>query len=416
MRDLADVRRELGVEGEGPLLLDEYQAYARLTYRGHLQGADRFDFLLLGLYGEVGSLLSELKKKQRDRGAYTAYASSAVEETGDVLWYLANVADAAGHSLADLAVACGRLSIGGAARTIAELESQAALFEEPASNAAVQRSLLRLAARTGRVVRRAQEEGERSSELGGDLAAVLDSLVAAAEQGHVRLEHAATDNLVKLLDRWPVRRTFGDLYDGHFHSDERLPRRLEVVFREREIGGTIYAFQSVGGINVGDRLTDNSVGGDDYRFHDVFHLSFAAILGWSPVLRALLKVKRKSVGAVDEQQDGARAIITEEGIANWIFAHGLRHNAFERVDSLDFALLKTVRAMVQGYEVEDRPLWMWEEAVLRGFAIFRELKRHRGGVVTIDLLARTIEYREPDPASPAVDAAPMRAASDAENP
>jgi hypothetical protein len=171
---------------------------------------------------------------------------------------------------------------------------------------------------------------------------------------------------------------------------------MEVVFRERQVGGTTYAFQSVKGINVGDRLTDNSAGGDDYRFHDVFHLAFAAILGWSPVLRALLKLKRKSVGAIDEQQDGARAIITEEGIANWIFAHGLRHGAFEQVDSLDFALLKTVRAMVQGYEVDNRPLWMWEEAVLRGFAVFRALKRHRGGVVTIDLVARTIDYRPPD--------------------
>lgn len=404
MKDLAAVRRELGSETTGPLGLDEYQSHARLTYRGNLQGAERFEFLLLGLYGEVGSLLSELKKKQRDRGAYTAYANSAVEETGDVLWYLANVADAAGHSLSALAVACGRLPFGGTGHTFAELEPQAALFEEPASNAAVQRSLLVLAARTGRVVRRAEAEGERSLELHGDLGFVFEALVAAAEQAHVGLERAATANLVKLLDKWPVRRDWGALYDDAFHPDERLPRRLEVAFREREVGGTTFAFQSVNGVNVGDRLTDNSAGGDDYRFHDVFHLAFAAILGWSPVLRALLKVKRKSDGSVDEQQDGARAIITEEGISNWIFAHGLRHQAFEQVDSLDFALLKTIRAMVKGYEVEDRPLWMWEEAVLRGFAVFRELKRNRGGVVTLDLHARSIGYRKLD-ASPSSDSA-----------
>lgn len=393
MKAIEDVRRELGCDVTGSLTLDEYLSHARLTYRGNLQGAERFDFLLLGLYGEVGSLLSELKKKQRDRGAYIAYASSAVEETGDVLWYLANVADAAGYTLSDLAVTCGLLSADGATRTFADLQPQAALFEEPASNSTVQRSLLELAARTGRVVRRVREEGERSPALRCDLGLVFEALVAAAEQAHVSLERAAITNLIKLLDRWPVRRDWGALYDGDFHADERLPRRMEVVFRERKIGGATYAFQSINGVNVGDRLTDNSMGSDDYRFHDVFHLAFAGILGWSPVLRALLKVKRKSVGAVDEQQDGARAIIAEEGISNWIFAHGLRHHAFEYVDSLDFALLKTVRAMVQGYEVENRPLWMWEEAVLRGFATFRELKRHRGGVVTIDLEARTIDYR-----------------------
>ena len=393
MKNLANLRFELGSDAIGPLTLDEYQLHAKLTYRGNVKETERFDFLLLGLYGEVGSLLSELKKKQRDRGAYTAYASSAIEETGDVLWYLANVADAAGYALSDLAIACGIFSTGGASRTFADMEPQAALFEEPASSGAVQQCLLELAARTGQVVRRAREETQLSLALRGDFARVFEALIAAAEQAHVSLERAAIDNLDKLLDRWPLRRDWGALYDDGFHPDERFPRRLEVVFRERKVGGTTYAFQSINGVNVGDRLTDNSTGADDYRFHDVFHLAFAGTLGWSPVLRALLKVKRKSVGAVDEQQDGARAIITEEGISNWLFAHGLRHQAFEHVDSLDFALLKTVRAMVQGYEVENRPLWMWEEAVLRGFATFRELKRHRGGIVTIDLEARTIDYR-----------------------
>jgi hypothetical protein len=167
-----------------------------------------------------------------------------------------------------------------------------------------------------------------------------------------------------------------------------------VEFRERQVGGTTYAFQSINGVNLGDRLTDNSAGGDDYRFHDVFHLAFAGILGWSPVLRSLLKVKRKSDGRIDEIEDGARAQITEEGISNWIFAHGLRHGAFEHVDSLDFALLKTVQEMVREYEVNDRPLWMWEEAILAGFSVFRDLKRNRGGTVEVDLHKRSIEYSE----------------------
>ena len=39
------------------------------------------------------------------------------------------------------------------------------------------------------------------------------------------------------------------------------------------------------GVLVGAALTDNAYQDDGYRFHDVFHIAFTAILGWSPVLR-----------------------------------------------------------------------------------------------------------------------------------
>jgi len=395
MKQLARVRGELGSNRKGPLGLNEYQTLATRTYRGGMEGSEKMNFLLLGLSGEVGSVLSELKKKQRDSHSYTAYARSAVEETGDVLWYLANVADQAGIPLFQLAEQThASVGLDPNTFTFADLEPQAALFEEPASNAHVQHSLLTLAARTGRAVQRAHEN-EETTPLRDELRGVFDALVAAASQAHVSLERAATLNLVKLINRWPIKRTWGNLYDSAYGPEEQLPRHLEITFRERQISGKSYVFQSVHGVHVGDRLTDNSADEDDYRFHDVFHLSFASILGWSPVLRALLKVKRKSDPQVDEHQDGARAIITEEGISNWIFAHGLRLNAFAQVDSLDFALLKTVRDMVKGYEVESRPLWMWEHAILRGFEVFRELKRYRGGTVTVDLKERKISFTPP---------------------
>ncbi|RZP19566.1 MAG: pyrophosphatase [Erythrobacter sp.] len=390
MPELDTIRSDFGSRTSGPLALDEYQKFARRTYKGDLEGEELFRFLLLGLHGEVGSLLSELKKKQRDRSAYVAYSRSAVEETGDVLWYLANVALVAGIPLSMLAETTA-LETGSGATTFGELEPQAALFEEPASNAAVQEALLVLAARTGDIVSRFKE-GLAGSELHAELALVFAAMVNAAKLAHVSIQGAATANLSKLLSRWPITRDYGQLYDEGFHPDEQIPRRFAVAFRERQVGGATYAFQSINGVNLGDRLTDNSVGGDDYRFHDVFHLAFAAILGWSPVLRSLLKVKRKSDSRVDEIEDGARAQITEEGISNWIFAHGLRYGAFEHVDSLDFALLKTVQEMVREYEVNDRPLWMWEEAILAGFSVFRDLKRNRGGTVEVDLHKRSIEY------------------------
>jgi hypothetical protein len=240
------------------------------------------------------------------------------------------------------------------------LQPQESLIREPASEEHVQRSLLRLAALAGRLVDRANvPASEDPDALRLDLVRIFDGLVSAASDAHINLERAALANMDKIRSRWPLVKDWGRLFDEKLDADEKLPRRLEVTFREKTVRGTKYVFQSVHGINLGDRLTDNSADADDYRFHDVFHLAFAAFLGWSPVLRALLKVKRKSDPALDEQQDGARAIITEEGISNWIFAHGLRHEAFAHVDSLDFALLKTIRQMVKGYEVEARPLWMW---------------------------------------------------------
>ena len=58
--------------------------------------------LLLGLFGEVGTLLSVLKKKKRDADAFFGYREALVEEIGDVLWYLNAVARRRGIGLSGL--------------------------------------------------------------------------------------------------------------------------------------------------------------------------------------------------------------------------------------------------------------------------------------------------------------------------
>jgi hypothetical protein len=157
---------------------------------------------------------------------------------------------------------------------------------------------------------------------------------------------------------------------------------MEIV--EKRAGEKTYVIQRCNGISIGSRLTDNKIEEDDYRFHDVFHLGYAAILGWSPVIRALFKVKRKSRPKIDEAEDGARAILIEEGIATLIFNQALRLNFFESVTSLDYSLLKLVHEFVRGYEVERCPLWQWEKAILEGFRVFRALRKFRAGKVLVD--------------------------------
>lgn len=59
-----------------------YQEQAQLTDQRRTDYPD-ITFPLLGLFGETGSLLSEVKKKQRDQVAYLGYEASVLEELGD---------------------------------------------------------------------------------------------------------------------------------------------------------------------------------------------------------------------------------------------------------------------------------------------------------------------------------------------
>ncbi|HEX8090948.1 MAG TPA: pyrophosphatase, partial [Blastocatellia bacterium] len=233
-------------------------------------------------------------------------------------------------------------------------------------------------------------EGNRDV-LSAHLVEILRAIVKAADEADISLQDAVTRNMAKVTGRWPPEEPkYTPLFDNIFDVDEQLPRRIVMFIEEKVVGGKPFVIQKCHGIKMGDRLTDNKTEQDDYRFHDVFHLAYAAVLGWSPVIRALFKLKRKSNPKIDENEDGARAILIEEGVATWIFNHGAKLNDFAGIRALDYHLLKAVKELVKGYEVENCPLWMWEEAILEGFRVFRFLKTHRKGVVTADLEARKI--------------------------
>ena len=147
------------------------------------------------------------------------------------------------------------------------------------------------------------------------------------------------------------------------------------------------------GVFIGAPLTDNIKDPDGYRFHDVFHFAHAAILHWSPTTRALIKQKRKSNPKIDETQDGGRAIVVEEGLTAWIFSYAKNLDYFREQNSLSFDLLKTIQQFVIGYEVESCPLKLWEDAILQGYSVFREVRNNNGGIIIGDRSQRTIKYR-----------------------
>src|SRR5260370_42290284 len=78
-------------------------SYQRVTRQTDRMGDGGLDLPVLGLFGEVGSLLSALKKKRREKAAYADYDATILEELGDVLWYFTNIASRAGLDLSVLA-------------------------------------------------------------------------------------------------------------------------------------------------------------------------------------------------------------------------------------------------------------------------------------------------------------------------
>lgn len=216
------------------------------------------------------------------------------------------------------------------------------------------------------------------------------------------------------------------VFDAGFPDSERFPRRLMVAFQQRVdplgrrmVTATLRSANRSGvlvdewapgepagcpvGAPLGDPLTDNARTPDGYRFHDAIHLGFLAVLGWSPNLRALLLVKRKSDAIVDECEDGARAIFAEEGLAAVLARLAQTHNGFQTPQTVTREAVEVARAATIGLEVHAVPGWLWRQAIWQGFRAMRQLVAHNGGQLVADLDARSLTYRShctDSPASP----------------
>ena len=355
---------------------------------------------ILGLFGEVGSLLSVVKKRKRDTEVYTSYDNAILEELGDVLWYFTCIVNRAGLDLSTVAQRVFRDADG-----CAEVQAEGCSTWDDiqartptADNEDLLLAMSSLARLTGDLVGALWVEKIESSRdlFSGDLIAVLQALAVTAGAAGASLDLVARRNLEKIFSRYPREYTYPSLADGDLPLHERLPSRFELFIGEHEVNGKTYVLQTCNGVIIGDRLTDNRKQQDDYRFHDVFHVAYAVHLSWSPILRGLFKVKRKSRPTVDENEDGARACLIEEGIAIFIFGRAVDRNFFEKLDRLDFDLLKLVKEFTRGFEVERCALWQWERAILDGFKIFRELRTHRRGWVVADLEAHIMEFKPAD--------------------
>lgn len=164
-----------------------------------------------------------------------------------------------------------------------------------------------------------------------------------------------------------------------------MPRKITFCIKEKTAGSFPTVVTYYGETQVGDPLTDNAYNEDGYRYHDVFHMSYLAILRWSPVLRKHLSKKRKSNSVVDEVEDGGRAMVIEEGIAALVYSYAKDHNWLQGVKHVDDDLLKTIKKMADHLEVKDRTENQWEDAILQGYKVWYDFQVHKKGFVTVDM-------------------------------
>jgi len=312
-----------------------YQRAASETSRLRLGGPQGTIAPMLGLASETGSILRIYKKYLRDGIDLTTNREFLREELGDLLWYAAAVA-----------TACG-----------------------------------------------------------------LD------------LEEIAQANLRRARDRYPSQHADAEcrnlpVFDAEYPALERFPRHLVVAITERvlssgrraasltlvsaepdaftdgpvTIGGKLAGFQVAA--ELGDSLTDNTRRVDAYRFHDAIHLGFMAVLGWSPVMRALLRLKRKSNRETDECEDGARAIFAEEGLAAMLSRLAPGRTGFLSQTSVDGVAIEVAKAAATGLEAEAVPGWLWQSAIHQGFSAMHLLNQNGGGYLVADLDTRELAYRK----------------------
>ncbi len=364
--------------------------------RDYIEGAkttDRFSDtdlqpILLGLFGEVGGIMSAAKKHKREGKAFTSYRQAVEEEFGDTLWYFTALCKrlAIGvDQVLTLATKSGKYSI-----TLAASDMLSDAISEAASIATLPQldnTLLDL----GRAAADLLSITPADKNVRDKLIVFADCYLHALQAAGVSLADVAQFNLAKVKGRFiapDVSRL--PTFDSEYSEDERLPDKFEIVIRERKSGQSCLQWN---GVFIGDPLTDNIRDSDGYRFHDVFHFAHAAVLHWSPTFRALIRHKRKSKPEVDEAQDSGRAIVVEEGLSAWIFSRAKLLDFFERQTSVSFDLLKTVSQFVSGYEVEDCPLKLWEDAILQGYEVFRQVRANNGGIVIGNRVDRRIKYR-----------------------
>lgn len=369
------------------ILVDEY-----LEQIGQTQKLQDLESLLLGLVGEIGSLMSPAKKLARENEIYGVekFRKDTIEELGDILWYFVALSRVCNFDFKDciLNLGCGQNGHDEKKIFFTSLPEQPVVSRISSINSPeIKQKLLEFSTQGIDLVSAIMQTKSINSQEAVNFLKKYQEITILL---NISFFEIVKLNMEKTSSRFLGSADEPKYFDGEFEEDEQIPRTFEihVVLKNNK------TYMKWNNVRIGDPLTDNHASKDGYKYHDVFHLAYAAILHWSPVFRALIKHKRKSNAFVDETQDGGRAIVIEEGIAVWLYSQAKEHDLFKNTTNLSYDILKTIQQFVKGYEVEKCSLFLWEKAILEGYKVFNQLKEKGQGKIIGNLEQRTIEYCE----------------------
>ena len=354
--------------------LSQYQNKANETVRIDWVKKDNIEIVLLGMIGELGSVASVFKKRQRDSDVYTGFNEDLKEELGDLLWYITVTANRLG-----IKISTGRSEVdkNGLYKTIYKIQHN---VNEIVKHDEIHNFLSKGSCDSDNSV-----EDLITSVISDihEIAILHGSDISSIAERNLAKTHSFFGGDIDI-------NTPASLFDKGCKSYELMPRKFEIKFIQTGKGKPIMQMNDM---NIGARLTDNSYKDDGYRFHDIYHLANVATLGWSPVFRGMLNRKRKDNPITDEVEDGARAAIVEELIVNLIFNYAEKNNFFEQSDNVDFDIVKQIMKLVKGIEVEKAEAWEWKYCIIEGSRVFHKMQNINSGVVVVDSDQRSITIK-----------------------
>lgn len=313
---------------------DEYQTTAAVSNAlAHHDADSALNAALFGLGSETGSLFDIQKKLLTDGLDSDVGKERARQELGDLLWYVARVSNALGFTLDEIATA--------------NLDRVRDMWPQEGDTLAKLKEY---------------DNGKEQERFPRSLKFRFEEF--DHEEGSRKLKRA----MITLVHADP-----NDFPNGPIEVDDKTRG---------------YAVDAP----FGQELTDNSQRDDGYRYHDAIHMAFMACFHWSATMRSLLRIKRKSDDAKDYEEDSARPIFLEEGLAAVLAALSVRRMNFEAEANIDGDVLQAVRACTRDLEVADVPGWAWRKVIVMGFKAMRQLEASGGGYLIANLDERTLTF------------------------
>lgn len=210
------------------ILLADYMSQVEPTDR--LAGDD-LQPILLGLFGEVGSIMATAKKLHREKEVYSGYRYAVEEEFGDALWYFTSLCRRLNQRLDEVLseAATGQdYSVQVAANDL--VGAPISRIATPVITTELDPALLVLGEVTSKLFSFRESRNDPKPYLIEFAKAYLQALKAA----RVAFAELARKNILKTKGRFmPPDFAAMPTFDMGFPEDQQLPQCFEIVIDQR---------------------------------------------------------------------------------------------------------------------------------------------------------------------------------------